>query len=445
MKKSFSILFSAVVLALTSCNLAGNNGGSPAQAGKDYFKEYTFVGTVTQEKKATILEAVQKNALRLSSIISHQESYQKAGYSTESASSDATMRICEDNSKQNFYVSKTSTHSKRSQSNVGVTITTETYSDSSNWDGGNGYQYYLTNSTTDGESEETATAYAISEELTNKEFKENRLTSALNIPTPDTIYKNSDGSYTIIDSDINKEIYAYEWGSGTKEYNRTRKYQRVYSISSDYYLTGYYIYEESKANRDPSTGEWFSSETLLARSYQYIQYRYEFKDSASITILNNSVANKTFFVSASGVSAHEDILTFDNSTGRYTVVHLDSNTYNRSLDLYSSDSAIGIYKYRFTTTISYMGNYYDNNGNREYSAQRFILTARTLRGTTVSERTYPLTLNNSFNSNGPFDVTTANGDVYVVNIEYYSYSSITLQIMFTFNGSTAVIDSVSYY
>lgn len=444
-------MFSAVVLALTSCNLAGNNGGSPAQAGKDYFKEYTFVGTVTQEKKATILEAVQKNALRLSSIISHQESYQKAGYSTESASSDATMRICEDNSKQNFYVSKTSTHSKRSQSNDGVTITTETYSDSSNWDGGNGYQYYLTNSTTDGESEETATAYAISEELTNKEFKENRLTSALNIPTPDTIYKNSDGSYTIIDSDINKEIYAYEWGSGTKEYNRTRKYQRVYSISSDYYLTGYYIYEESKANRDPSTGEWFSSETLLARSYQYIQYRYEFKDNASITILNNSIANKTFFVSVNNVDVYESIVTCDMTDASYTFSNNYSNIYTRQLTLLSSDKTTGIYRYRFITSLSYRGrSYYDYDSGRdyrEYYAQRFVLTAKTLRGVNISERTYNFTLNSSYtNSNyyRYFTVITDGGNVYVINIENYD-SNPTVAVEFTFNSNTAVIDNVSYY
>lgn len=432
MKKILSIFALVLAFVITGCN----NGSGDNH--KSYFKEYTFVGTASAEQLTKINEGLKNNVTKISSIKSKSESYSKSGSTKISGKSESTVKFLEDSSNPDLFISYSESSSSSDSKSNGETLNRKTKSESKRWDSGKKYVFTIANSTTNGEKQDSDSVYTMDEATKSKTYKENAIKGYYGAPdTNATYYLNSDGSFTVINSNIQKSVSAVQWGSETKEYITSSKSQTVYAISKDYQLTSYYTYEEQKANRDPQTNEWFSSEQLISMSYSLKEYKYGKRESASVSSLNNSIANKTFVTS---VVANYHTATLTGASPTYTVNETNSQSGAVSLSYVSSSN--NIYQYRFNSTLS--GNYGSSSG---YNAFRFDFEVKTLKGAgseTTQKCDFALSsaFTNSFSGNDQVEVVETHGYVYFVNKEY---SSIGVRITVSFDGSKALVQSLSQY
>ena len=436
MKKLMKLLLLASIVFVSGCK----NSSGPV---KNHFKEYTFVGMASAEQYTAIRDGLTKNALSLRSVTSSSESYRESGSMKITSSSESTSTICEDFSKPDLLIVKSTSSSKNNESGSGINLKSSSKSESTEWDAGNGYRYVVGKTTTNGKTEDSANAYAL-DASQSKTYKENRINSlaSSSIGTSGSnIYVNDDGTFTIISSTIDKRVTAVQWGNEAKEYVTTSKYQAVYSISKDYYLRSYYVYQENKANRDPDTGEWFKSERIISNSYTSRKYVYGKRENKTIESLNKTIENKKFSLEVSlmvyNVPATSDgsSFVFDESGESYGPMSISAITTEGNIARYEFQQRISA---PFTNYNSQTGNY-DYN----YYAQRYELQVSTLVGTNLTNEKYPLTVDSSTVVSSIYaTVIQNNGKTYILN---QSSGSRYFYISFTVNGKTAVINSISDY
>ena len=176
----------------------------------------------------------------------------------------------------------------REQTSDGITLKQKAKIETKQWDGGNQVEYTYTVSTVDGVKKETTSTSPISD--ASVVYKKATIVEYISTFSDGyTLYKNSDGSFAAIRSNVSKTVSGVQWGAETKEYIEESKSQTVYSISKDYRLINTYSYEEMAANRDQETGEWLSSIQVYSRSYASIDYKYGTRDKGSINDLNKLI------------------------------------------------------------------------------------------------------------------------------------------------------------
>ena len=427
MKKSLISLMLIPTLFIGACKINDN------RVGADHFKEYTFSGVATAKQINEITSGLEKNCVSLSSIHSKHTSYSKSGSQEAKASEERTATVYEDSNKPDNLIMISLIKSKTDQTNGGITIHVDTQQETKSWDGGSGFRFNSSKITSNGQTEENVSAYELGE-TKSADFKENSIKSLISYSfTGMTCYLNSDGSFTYIASSVTKSVSAVAWGNGTKEYITSSKQQTVYSISKNYFLTNNYFYSETKANRDPVTGEWYKSEQLISNSYSTVDYKYEKRENKTISSLNETIKDKEFVLSAS-VKSYDVAATYSGS--QYTVN--ESNPTENTISVYRT-SAAGVMPatYQFTSSIQ------PRISTNVYHAQRYEFITRTLKGATnVTTNTYKIGNLNQLNP-VPTTVSTSNG-MYIVNddISYYT-KSITFNI--SFNGQNAIITSASGY
>ena len=118
MKKIIGVLAVSLIFTTLGCN----NPGSSNRKYNDHFKEYTFKGTLNQEERTKLEAGLQKSALTVSSVKAKNESYTKNGFTERSQTSEGTLKICEDPSNKNLFVSSTSYTSNSSSKENGITL-----------------------------------------------------------------------------------------------------------------------------------------------------------------------------------------------------------------------------------------------------------------------------------------------------------------------------------
>lgn len=430
MKKILGFLTLACTLFAT-VGCSGSDKG--AIGGTDHFKEYTFVGTANTEQTAKIYEGLQNALQNVSSMSGRTEEYSKSGSTRTAVKNEVTIKLYEDSTKPDqVMLIRTTSGSNESTSN-GIILNTKSKGEYRVWDGGVGYSFALSKTTNNGISNENVTFSEISG--TSKAYKNSVISSYFSVPNANTYYINSDGSYTVINSSINKEVTGIQWGDGTKEYIVASKSQTVYSISKDYRLTSYYSYSERSSNRDQETGEWFSSAQIYYRAYTSGEYKYGKRDSSSISTFNALIKDKTFTIS-SGLSSYSATVLSDNT------IEQESKQSN-SISCSQVSSSGTTKRYRFYASIS-GGSSYDGR----YAARRFVFGEKTLHGADqiVSNERELITNPNTITSSSFYDyfrLQTINNHLYIVNISSYSYYE--LEITFDFDGTNANIYSINLY
>ena len=428
MKRALGFLALACIL-MSAVGCDGLEGGDVG--GSNHFKEYTFTGTANSEQTKKIKEGLQKSLLSISSIITKEESNYKSGSSKSSGKSDSTLNILEDSANADKIIISRATNSSSDATSNGITINSTSKSEYKHWDAGKGYAFQTTKTTNNGVTEDNASY----NELTgsSQEYKESVIKSLVSLPESNTYYINSDGSYTIINSSIEKNVTGVQWGNDTKEYIVGSKTQTVYSISKDYKLTKYYRYEERSSNRDQTTGEWFGSARIYYRVYTSKEYKYEKRGSASIATYNASIADKTWQISL-GLSCYEA-----TANNNLEITQESETPYSVSYSQYVD--AGGVETYRLVTSIT-------RPMNNQYYAKRFAFISTTLYGADrVVTNEYNLLTNEqtTLGSNvyNYYHIYTSGGCDYFINTSTYSYYD--LEIVFTFDGANATVLSVNLY
>lgn len=422
MKKIIGFIVVSFALLSTACG----------KEVKNHFKEYTFYGTATQTQISDIQAGLNQNAIQLSSIKTTNESYSKSGSSEGSQKSESTLKIYNDPQNPSLLMTELTSSVDYNASGNGITMSEKTKTNTKVWDSGNGYIFTFSEITRNNNKDESISCSEI-DPSNSEEYKNNRIKNYVSLPSANTIYLNKDGSFTVISSSIEKSVSAVQWGNGTKEYITSRKIQEVYSISKDYRLTSYYYYSESKANRDPTTGEWFKKETILSNSYQRKDYKYGSRDSKSISSFTNLLNGKQIMLNAR-VLAYSATATLSGDTYSFTGGANLSNTYNAS----RISATDGIYQYEFNATIE--GNYYSS----EYYALRLELSYDYLDGSNgVKTGTTRFGLSDNFKNSASnyCDVVQQGGSVFLINKYYYSES---FSVKFTFSSAGANITNVYY-
>ena len=428
MKKIIGVLAVSLIFTTLGCN----NPGSSNRKYNDHFKEYTFKGTLNQEERTKLEAGLQKSALTVSSVKAKNESYTKNGFTERSQTSEGTLKICEDPSNKNLFVSSTSYTSNSSSKENGITLKQNIKIESKEWDAGSGYRFVTTETNTNDLKESNTDAFEQS--VDSAKYKETKIKRSVSLPTSSTYYFNNDGTYTVINSQMSKNVSAVQWGNGTKEYVTSSKSQTVYSINKNYQLTSYYTYDESSANRDPSTGEWFDGEQIISSSYTSTEYRYEKKDVLTIDSLNKSIATKKIPLSASINYYTANVEPLGNT---YYVRDSGVAGVIDNISIISSDNQI--YQCRFGSRINGAPSY----ASSSYYAQRFEAVVKMLTGhKDISTKSYNLVLADNFSNKAPDIIETINvdGNTYFINKDYYAN---TVSFTGTFDGTKVVVNSIS--
>ena len=418
----------ASLLTLSGCNGAGGNGGN------NYFKEYSFEKTATEKQVKEIKEGLKKSLADLSSLTQKVEERENNNLEKSEQTMETSVKVYQDSSKdyQDNLILESTGKQKTNVTANGITLKETTEQSATMWDAGNEYYYTLSSIQKNGDKtpEESHERNAIPA-TSSKAFKEQML--GMFVPTAFTgdCYINSDGSYTVVeDSDIVRNVTAVEWGKETKVRVNQTKHQRVFTISKDYRLTGGYEYNETKTNRDPATGEYYSSEKVV--EYRYVSYKFEYgkKESKTVASLNQSIATKEFidnmYVDFYQVSAEQ------GTNKQYTVTDNATNPSGNRIAYKSGES------YRFSTS-SISGSYVENN----YYGQRFELNLSVFVGTSTEavEKKVPLDLTQvQIDEDADYTVVYANNKSYLLNLSSYSSS---FEIYVNYNGTTAVAESIS--
>ena len=431
MKKVLGFLALACVL-MTAGGCGSKNSGA---GGTDHFKEYSFTKEVTDEQKAKISDGLEKSLDSLSSITAKYEYYGKDNLSTSKQTAEGSLKVCEDSSRPNQLIINYTLSGSTNSTSDGITLTNKTKTQKKSWDGGHGYAVSATTTTNNGVTTDEYDANEII--VSSKEYKDSAIKQNVSFPSSSTLeyYQNSDGSYTAIYSDINKDVSGVQWGNETREHISERKEQTVYKITNDYRLKSYYSYQEQSSNRDPSTNEWYGSVQVYARSYVSIEYKYGKRESSSIEKLNSSVSNQEILL---GVSVKE--VNSKHSNYSYSLV---SENDGESVSLSTTTGSDGTKLYRFTA------NCPDGYDGEYYYGKRFVFVSTYLRGATnVSTRQVKLELteetNINYEVNNYFYCYNSAGSSHFINTSSYTYYR--LQIYFAVPSSTqANIVSVSLY
>ena len=288
MKKPLIMLASVATLLLTSCQQGRNQF-------EDHFKEYTFKGPVEETNEIYYIEnKCDEKINEISSVEIVQERYTHHGYYESSVSMKTAIKIKEDTTKPNNVILEEVTVTNSDEYSSGVAYKRSVKKEKNTWVDNN-CVYEVITTTIDGKK--------------SKEKKSTNIRSTSSsgtYTTYDILYANrssylkesygqitgqyfidKDDKYAAISSSKNKTITAVAYGNETKEYIVSTKNQKMFSISKDYYLTSSYIYNETSSNRDGDNGEWFNSEKLLRREYTSYSFKYEKREKASISSLND--------------------------------------------------------------------------------------------------------------------------------------------------------------
>ena len=278
----------ALFLLLACASITVSGCKEKGAGGSNHFKEFSFTGTVDQEQRTKIEEGILKNAENLRSIVMKVERHQKSALSKTVTTAESTTKLLDDPSNMDLFIANDVTTMNREQTSDGITLKQKAKIETKQWDGGNQVEYTYTVSTVDGVKKETTSTSPISD--ASVIYKKATIVEYISTFSDEyTLYKNSDGSFAAIRSDVSKTVSGVQWGAETKEYIEESKSQTVYSISKDYRLINTYSYEEMAANRDQETGEWLSSVQVYSRSYASIDYKYGTRDKGSINDLNKSI------------------------------------------------------------------------------------------------------------------------------------------------------------
>ena len=431
MKKILGFLALACVL-MTAGGCGSKNSGA---GGTDHFKEYSFTKEVSEDQKARINDGLEKSLDSLSSISAKYEYYTKNNSSNSKLLAEGTLKVCEDSSKPQQLIINYTVSSTNYSTSDGITLNSKIKMQKKSWDGGRGYAVSATTTTNNGVTTDEYDADEII--VSSKEYKDSAIKQNVSFPSSSNLeyYQNSDGSFTAIYSEVDKDVSGVQWGNETREHISENKEQTVYKITKDYRLKSYYTYEEHSSNRDPSTDEWYSSVQVYARYYTSIEYTYGKRESSSIDKLNSSISGREIPL---GATLKE--INSRHSESNYSVL---SESEGESISYTYTTGSDGTKTYRF------LANSPDGYDGEYYYGKRFVLDITSLRsGTSLVHKEIKLDVTSETNisyevSNYYYSYKTTN-DSYFINTSSYTYNR--LQIYFVVvNNSQANITSVSIY
>lgn len=416
----------------------------------DHFQEYTFTQKLDDKEKSDIFETVKEHALTLKKVTTKQETYAESEMHKATGTMDSEDIFYEDSKYPDALILETKTTNRSSQSRNGVTYNNNTTTTKKEWDSRSGYRYITTETKVNNDDTTfEASAYPLDTTI-SKQYKEEKALSFLPNVNEWDVYKNGDGSYTMINSVVTKNVSAVTWGKDTKEYFTSSKTQRVYSINKDLYLNSYYSYEENKTNRDPYTNAWYDSEKVISNSYTYTKYEYGTRDANSITSLNESVEGKEFLTTLS-VNVYDT--TFRSANLNNYAPIFGTRILKSSISLTPNNNTPN-QTFQLTETIE-CRNYVSETNSSSYSptyyytihGQQYELAFTTLIGTKLTTKTVALEFTTSTYidsySSGMYD-----GGLTLLNVSNQDYlantslSDITVNITFSYDGNQAVINSV---
>lgn len=436
-KKFLVGAFLASLLTLGGCSGIGD-GGSP-----NYFKEYSFEKEATDEQIEELKDGLKKSLDNLSSYTAKQEDNVNRSLTKSQTTVEGKVKILEDGSKgneNNLIIERTS-KAKTSRTEDGVTLKQTEETEYTMWDAGNGYAYNVTKTKRNGDKEAEENVGNPQTVANSKNFKEQYIGYLVPVNQNGDVYVNSDGSYTVVvESNVSKSVTAVQWGKDTKELHQQMKEQVVYTISKDFKLTSGYSYSESKTNRDPETGEWYSSDKVVSYSYTSYKFEYGKRESASVKTLNNSIATKEFIAAEPVINVYQ--VNAQKNGNSFTITdNLENPTDQRYTNSHSQTAAGD--KYTFNASL---GSAYSAT---EFRAQRFEVVLQMLvgTGTEIVEKKVPINLGqvevDSVDSDY-YSIATSSGKTYLVNNywneSYLSGQSMQFQISFTYKANSAVAD-----
>ena len=141
--------------------------------------------------------------------------------------------------------------------------------------------------------------------------------------------KKQDGSIDIIYTNQNLLYEAVEWGNETKVLYTLKETLCKYMVNSDGVVTDYVGKSQTVTNRDATTGEWFSENTVVSSTETTYKYYYGSKiENANSTTVLNALRNNAFIA--------------DIVSATYVIRSSDSVWYSESINI-SSPKTIGFY------------------------------------------------------------------------------------------------------
>ncbi|MCR4880171.1 MAG: hypothetical protein K5906_04375 [Bacilli bacterium] len=284
-KKLLFTPFLALPLLLAGCGTGGGSTNVPLT--DDYFKEYTFTTPLTDEERKEFDNNLFINSHKaINNIIIKTKANIETEYQNKEDEVEKTITFYEDSAYQDAYNVQIKNVSKYESSAYGITNNQESTTTTDAWDTCQGVTVTSDNGDGSGDPALTITA---NEGGTRLQNAANHIFSLFPAGfSALDIFKNDDGTYSLIYSDIQKTINYEEWGYVTKEYVSATKYQSFFKVDSNYQFVSGYYYVASYSNKDPFSKSWNDEVKRFSYSYSEYSFNYGNKEKRSIATLNTN-------------------------------------------------------------------------------------------------------------------------------------------------------------
>lgn len=263
--------------------------GCTSYNGKDYIEKVEVSEKITGDEKTELIEKITKKFNDFSKITYKATYMEKDSLTDDSGSADYTI-VAYKNNLIKIDMNGVDT------SKVGIVITEKNNSEFVIWDNAD-EKAIMCRVTANSEDPLFYTVFGyngVEEEVEEKKAS-NAYGYVLNMILPFAlnnvdIYKTKDGGYIAISTDKKEKYSAVNWGSDTKELYTLTEEQEIVVISKDFEIKKITSYSQSKTNRDPQSGEWYSKSRTVSEDTLEINVSYGSKkdNSKLVTELNQS-------------------------------------------------------------------------------------------------------------------------------------------------------------
>ena len=441
MKKSAAIISLLLpVLLICSCGSINNSGTSENNSSNgqisvpDRFKEFSFNEKVPSVFVYEITSNASNNLYELSKVTTTSQQYYRSSISETNSLTTKTVNFYEDENDIDLLLTDSLTITDNYSCADGVTFNEKVREEYAYWDTGYGYGIQIDNYSS-GEMNKQSIQRVIYEGSTSQEIKQRYMRSKMTATYNDScFFLNADGSYTYVDSHVNKYVSGYSYGNDTKDYRRTERRQDIRIISKDFYLLEVYSYGEIRSNQDNTTKEFLDSEELCDYYYSETKYEYNKKEKKSQLAFYSLLGDKKLVV--------------DNQVrrlGKEATITETGYTFGEEETEYSCGSVY----YESDPFPAYNGTFSGNFNLRfdgDYStnpAGRLVLDVSTLSKTGIIEtNTYNIVLSEDYvlpENEVRFDLVNYNSYLYFICL-LRSY----FRVYLTFDGNSAFITKIIY-
>ena len=252
------------------------------------FNDLKFDDELTAKEKNDLLEKLEDSFISFSKVTISMESFEKYGQIDNKETAELSFKAY-----NNFLVVGEGKHTKDVDDN-GIRYNKKSTIEMDAWANDESNKVIMFYATDGDEDYSELMSYTNENASTRKNeaylFLLDRLEDLVDEDFEDLNgYKLKGGGYALAISNKNEAYNATTWGTETRERYTLNETQIVVIIDKDYRITEITMYSSSSTNRDPDTGEWYSSTKKISGTSVTIKVSYGSRkdDTSKVSSLNS--------------------------------------------------------------------------------------------------------------------------------------------------------------